>query len=645
MTEKLKIIEKKLQSLNRRKVESVEKVDLLNQMAEQFTSGDESERMLKVSEESTELARRLNYKKGEANSLSYMGFAQWLLSQHKKATKNLLKAKSLFKKIDDSDGAAKNLVSLAGLYRSLGDYDQAILFSLDALQYFRKHSVRLWEAVTLLNLGYTYELIGDHERSLQHHLALLKIKFNHDEEWLAGRALNGIGVAYQNMGKPERALGHYKESLKLFNKMENKRGRARALNDLGTVYQLMGDYTQAYEFYSKSLIIREEVYQGEAECTSLINLGKLFVLQKNSVKAKEFLEKAISIATKIKAKAKVYQAHQALAEAFELDGDFPNVVEHYKAFHQIKEEVFSEASNTRIKNLQTKVEVEKSEKDAEITRLRNVELKEKNVQLKQLLNELKTAQTQLVQSEKMAALGKITAGITHEINSPIGAIKSNADVAIRCVLGLREIFGANDKIDKSRDFQKFLKILEDNNRVSVTASNRIVNIVSSLKNFTRLDAAEFEKVNIHEGLDSALTLIQHEIKNGIIVEKDYGEIPDISCYPSELNQVFMTLLRNAVQAIEHKGSVTIRTSIGGKGRVFVEISDTGKGMPPDQLKSIFELSFTTKGVRIGMGMGLINAYNIIQKHKGELSVESEVGKGSAFLVSLPTKLQKSPKTA
>ena len=281
---------------------------------------------------------------------------------------------------------------------------------------------------------------------------------------------------------------------------------------------------------------------------------------------------------------------------------------------------------------------------AELQRLRvESELRVKNDRLERLLNELKAAQTQLVQSEKMAAIGQLTAGIAHEINSPIGVIRSNFETARRCTAKLEEILEKAKEIAKNSQYQKFLGILKDNSQVSTIASDRIANIVSSLKNFTRLDEAEFARVNIHEGLDSTLTLIQHEIKDGIDVVKEYAELPEVHCCPSEINQVFMTLLRNAVQAIDNEGRVIVRTSTE-KTNVSVQFSDTGKGISPENLKTLFDFGFTTKGRRVAMGMGLASAHNIIQDHKGELKVESEVGKGSTFTILLPSGLENTGET-
>jgi signal transduction histidine kinase len=238
----------------------------------------------------------------------------------------------------------------------------------------------------------------------------------------------------------------------------------------------------------------------------------------------------------------------------------------------------------------------------------------------------------------MAILGQLTAGIAHEINNPIGAIKSSADILSRSVKKMNEFVETSNKIEdiSNQPFQKTISILEVNSRTLLVAADRIASIVGSLKNFARLDEADFKKADIHEGLESTLTLIQHELKKGITIDKSYGSLAPIYCFPNQLNQVFMTLLRNAAQAIEEEGRISIQTG-AENSNVFVRISDTGKGIPPEIRKSLFQLAFTRKTTRVGLGMGLHNAYNIIQRHNGSIHVESEIGKGTEFLITLPSK--------
>jgi signal transduction histidine kinase len=160
-----------------------------------------------------------------------------------------------------------------------------------------------------------------------------------------------------------------------------------------------------------------------------------------------------------------------------------------------------------------------------------------------------------------------------------------------------------------------------------------MNIVRSLKNFARLDEAERKKVNIHEGIESTLSLLRHQLKNRIRIVKCFGDIPEIECYPNELNQVFMNILVNAAQAIKHRGEITVKTWREGD-RVKITISDTGVGIPPENLSKVFDPGFTTKGVGLGTGLGLSICYKIIQDHRGTIEGESSK-QGTTFTICIP----------
>ena len=257
-------------------------------------------------------------------------------------------------------------------------------------------------------------------------------------------------------------------------------------------------------------------------------------------------------------------------------------------------------------------------------------LRAQNKQLKTAMRELKETQEQLLMKEKMASLGDLVAGIAHEINNPVGAVNASADVLNRCA----------DKIEleanKNQQLEKTTKILKESIVVILTAGNRIAAIVKSLKNFARLDESEYQKTDIHQGIESSLILMENEFQNRISVVKDYHDIPEIVCYPGQLNQVFLNLLKNATNAIEGSGRIGIKTA-KENGHVRVEISDTGKGIPRKKLDKIFDFGFSTGDSRVKMSSGLSTAYNIVQKHHGEIKVDSEVGKGTTFSIVLPIK--------
>jgi signal transduction histidine kinase len=256
--------------------------------------------------------------------------------------------------------------------------------------------------------------------------------------------------------------------------------------------------------------------------------------------------------------------------------------------------------------------------------------------------ELIESQTQLIQSEKMASVGLLTAGITHEINTPVGVINSTTDVFNLCIANIREVLETSQSLGEIRNstkLQRSLKALQDSSIANSASSKRISKIVNSLKSFTRLDEASLQEIDLHESIESTLILLGHDFPKGIGVVKDYGTLPLLTCYPSELNQVFLYLLKNAAQAIEGKGTITIRTLVEDEN-IHVQIADTGVGISQEQMQSLFEPRFSKKGSRVKAGLGLYICYNIIQKHHGVIKVESEIGKGSTFTIILHTDFEK-----
>lgn len=261
------------------------------------------------------------------------------------------------------------------------------------------------------------------------------------------------------------------------------------------------------------------------------------------------------------------------------------------------------------------------------------EIERANLNLEQALHQLQTTQEQLVLKEKMAALGDLVAGVAHEINNPIGAVLSSGDISRRCLDRLDELL-ADPSPNNADAVAKNLHALRENIANTLYGSERVATLVRSLKNFARLDQADFQPVDLHEGIDSSLTLLGSDLTKGLTIEKRYGDLPKVGCYPGQLNQVFMAVLRNAVDATDIGGRISITTESENK-TARVKISDTGKGIPPERLERIFDIGFSSSGTRVKMGSGLSSAYAIIQKHDGDIRVESTVGQGTTVTITLP----------
>ncbi len=274
-------------------------------------------------------------------------------------------------------------------------------------------------------------------------------------------------------------------------------------------------------------------------------------------------------------------------------------------------------------------------------------------ELELALARLDTVQEQLVQSEKMASLGQLAAGIAHEINNPIGYVHSNLGTLqeyLNNLFGLIECYDAvlamNGPITAERraevadrkraiDFSFLVQDLPPLLAESREGIDRVRRIVQDLRDFSRVDRLEtWSLYDLHRGLDSTLGIVWNELKYKAEVRKEYGSLPLVECLPSQINQVFVNILVNAAQAIEQRGEIVVRTGTED-GKVWIEIADNGGGIAPDNLKRIFDPFFTTKPVGKGTGLGLSISYGIVRKHHGEITVDSQPGHGTTFRITLP----------
>lgn len=321
-----------------------------------------------------------------------------------------------------------------------------------------------------------------------------------------------------------------------------------------------------------------------------------------------------------------------------------------RKLHEANDELIASEEELR----QNAEELKANNENLERTKQKLEETLQNEKQIRQklniVINDLKQTQLQLVEKEKMASLGQLTAGIAHEINNPINFVSSNVNPLRLDLTDIKELLEKYRNIDINKDIDKQLSEINEFDEAIETdflyeeietllngideGAKRTKEIVIGLRNFSRLDENEFKRVDINESIDTTLMLLKNKIKNRINVHKNYCNEAEIECIPGKINQVFMNILTNATQAISEEGEIFI-TTICKTASIEIRIKDTGCGMTEEVKNRIFEPFFTTKDVGKGTGLGLSITYGIIEKHSGTIDVKSKAGEGSEFIITFP----------
>jgi signal transduction histidine kinase len=269
---------------------------------------------------------------------------------------------------------------------------------------------------------------------------------------------------------------------------------------------------------------------------------------------------------------------------------------------------------------------------------------------------LKQTQSALVQTEKLAGLGQMVAGVAHEINNPLAFVSNNVAVLqrdIKAIAVLLKLYGEleNATPEQSAALKTEIRDLADRIDLAYTLSNldemlvrsrdglkRIQQIVKDLRDFARLDAGDLHETDLNAGIESTVNIVRGLAKKKqITLELELGAVPQVACYPAKINQVVMNLVTNAIDATDTGGRVSVRSAPGANGDIRIEVADTGKGIPREIRERIFDPFFTTKPIGQGTGLGLSISYGIVRDHGGTIDVDSEVGKGTKFVITLPVK--------
>lgn len=659
-----------------------DQIDLLNQEAWD-TRVNDSVRAGIISAESISKSRRINYRKGLAEGLRTLGFSLLRQSRHDEALQCLKEAMDIFVDLKNDIGQSEVYGYFGIISRSKGDLKSSLEYLYMSHRLMLEAGYGEGVPLALYHLGVTYRYLGNLEKALDFFLQSLELA-KKNEDWMAeSYSINHIGTIYLEMGDLENALLFIQQSLSIRESQGDQWGAAGCLDNIGRIYFLMKDYGNAREQFSKAMAISTSVSDKKGEGNALLHLAELDLALDNSTQANEFANKCLTLRTEIgdkKGQAEAlllmidlsaekdklplieravemsdstgsldlkYKIHGKYYAYYKKHQRFENALRHLEAFHQTEKELHSQSLAQKIANLQLSHQVEQSQKESEIFRLKNIELAN-------ALEDLKVTQRQLIQSEKMASLGELAAGIAHEIQNPLNFVNNFSELNKELI----DEFTLAHEFDNAIELKELFITLKRNEDKISHHGQRADSIVKGmlqhsreskgLKELTDLNALINEYLQLsYQGQlakdprDSASKSLQ--IKLDTHFDQNLGMI---NIVPQDIGRVILNLFNNAYYAVSEKKKlqraelpdydpiITVSTK-RLDNRIEIRVKDNGIGIPSKLLEKIFQPFFTTKPTGQGTGLGLSLSYDIIKAHGGEIMVKSKEGEGAEFIIQVP----------
>ncbi len=673
-----------------------DKIDRLNLQAWDVRVND-SPRSLELSREAVELARGINYHLGLAHGLKSLGFCFVRVAKNNEALPLLQEALALFGSFNDPEGQAVVNEYLAVIHRNRGDFGAALelLFkslevneqttlsenlgtnhyhigvtfkylgnfekALDSLykslSIYRELNNRLFESYPINIIGSIYFENGDYTKALEYYQEGLMLRQESQDKLGEAGSLDNICLTYSKLNDYSRAIDHCTRSLTISERTDDQRSQANALQHLAEIYKQAGDAGQAKKFCNQSLHIRKSIGDRRGETEILLFLASLHKEQPGSgPEVIAWLGNALHIAQEIKGLDLQSKTRFALYDYYKREEKFKEAIEQLELHIDLEKELHKNAISQKVQNLEISRRAEETQKEAKAMGQRNKELTELNSkiemqkqELEATLAELKAAQAQLIQSEKMASLGELTAGIAHEIQNPLNFVNNFSEVSNELISEMEE------ELDKGNaaGAREIAKDVQQNLEKILHHGKRADGIVKGMLQHSRSSSGVKEPTDINALADEYLRLAYHGLRAkdksfNATMKTDFDEtIGNINIIPQEIGRVILNLITNAFYAAplppeggfpdpgyKHSPTVWLSTKKVGD-KVIVSVKDNGPGIPKKILDKIFQPFFTTKPTGQGTGLGLSLSYDIVKAHGGELMVETKEGEGSEFIILLP----------
>ncbi len=643
---------------------------------------NESEQALEYELHSLKIKKEMEDYQGMSVSYNKIGNFYKNMNDNDQALTYYKKSLELSQKLSGEEEVSPKddiLMDIAFIYQAKGEYDQALKYLFSALEIRRAREDFVSSALVNHEISFTYQALGKLKPAREY--AEMAVRWS--ERGKAYEVLKDsyklLSDIYLNSNNDEKALKYYKKYSEIMNQLlvTQTKQKQQLLEQQLEIERKEKDFRLLQvEKEIKDLEVKELQYIADKKEGDIELLKKEKELQQIRLKHQQSEKEKAQQALQLSQQA--YEAEKNSKEiglqAMRLNQKDLEEKERQKTIALLEERKALQESELKISQAMRTFFLWLSVLFAIIlfliyrsyrlkkkanTRLalQNMEIQQQKDRLEETLKELKAAHTQIVQSEKMASLGELTAGIAHEINNPINFVYAGVDGLRSSLEGLLDVLNKYAKLDDANSIKEIKLVLDEvkdlKNRLyfSETQENvfevvnaikegamRTAEIVKGLRSFSRLDETELKQANVHDGIDSTLVLLNSKIdRDRINIIKVYDPgIPEIECFPGQLNQVFMNILSNAIDSIRGVGRVSITTR-NLESEVEIKITDTGKGMSDDVKAKIFQPFFTTKGLGEGTGLGLSITFGIIDKHEGTITVDSTENKGTTFTIIIPKK--------
>ncbi|MEP7228871.1 MAG: tetratricopeptide repeat protein [Ginsengibacter sp.] len=670
-----------------------DKIDELNQTAWDNRVND-SPGSFKLSGQSLELLKDVDYPKGKAEALKCYGFALVRLSKNEEALKCLNEALPIFESLDDLKSLSVVYEYLGIIQRNWGNFSNSLTLLKKALGLSRQTGFLEAESTTLYQTGVTYKYLGNYEQALDYYHQSLYITRSIGFSLMEAYAINVIGAVYFEIQNYDEALHYYQQALAIRQQSGDKWGEAGSLDNIGAVYLKLKDWKKAADYCERSLAISESTDDKRGQANSLFHLAEIYKQQNNWEKADffsgkslqirqetgdrkgeaeillflaglkksaaqspgsselDFLQKALKIADEINAADLSGKAHWALYEYYRVDQNYKQALAHFEIYDSIEKQLHKDAVNQKVLNFEISHRAEELEKETEKFRVKNDELAKLNAEIKsqkeeteKALTKLKEAQSQLVQSEKMASLGELTAGIAHEIQNPLNFVNNFSDVNTELIEELKNELQTGSK----EEAISIANDISENEQKINHHGKRADAIVKNMLQHSRTSTGQKEPTDINALADEYLRLAYHGLRakdksfNTAMKTEFDSSIEKVNIVSQDIGRVLLNLYNNAFYAVaeknksadkNYKPTVSVETKKLHR-KIEITVKDNGNGIPQKVLDKIFQPFFTTKPTGQGTGLGLSLSYDIVKAHGGEIKVESKEGEGSEFIIQLP----------